>query len=145
MLQAKFSLPFALACALLRGQVGLRDLDDAWVRSPEVRRLMSCVELDLTEEFEPGWRDAAPFDQIWVHTKDGRELASPQVRRPRGHADLPMSSEQVRAKFIDAATYGGLSADAASATHAAWVALPTHDDIRTLKWSAPMQQEVPLP
>ncbi len=138
-LQAKFSLPFALACALLRGQVGLRDLEDAWVRAPQVRRLMACVELDLTEDFEPGWRDAAPFDQVWVHMQDGRELASPQVRRPRGHADLPMSPEQVRAKFIDAATYGGLSEAAAAATHAAWMTLPAQADIRALAWAAPQE------
>lgn len=133
-LQAKFSLPFALVCALLRGQVGLRDLDDAWVRDPQLRRLMACVELDLTEDFEPGWRDAAPYDQLWVHLDDGQVLASPQVRRPRGHADLPMEPAQVRAKFLDAAAYGGLSPAQAEATYEAWMALPAQADIRALAW-----------
>lgn len=136
-LQAKFSLPFALACALLRGQVGLRDLNDAWVRSPEMRRLMACVELQTTEEFEPGWRDAAPADQLWVHLRDGRVLASPSVRRPRGHADLPMSAEQVRAKFLDAARYGGLSLAQAEATHDGWLDLERRTDVRKLDWPLP--------
>jgi 2-methylcitrate dehydratase PrpD len=136
-LQAKFSLPFALACALVRGQVGLRELDDAWVRAPEMRRLMACVVLETTEDFEPGWRDAAPFDQLWVHLQDGQVLASPEVRRPRGHADLPMSAEQVHAKFIDAAGYGGLSAVQAEAVYLDWMGLPQHADVRALGWPMP--------
>lgn len=144
-LQAKFSLPFALACALLRGQVGLRDLDDAWVRAPEVRRLMAGVALELTEEFEPGWRDAAPFDQLWVHLKDGRVLASPPVRRPRGHADLPMEPAQVRDKFLDAAVYGGLSPAQAAATYEAWMGLPAHPDIRALGWPTPARLQGGVP
>jgi 2-methylcitrate dehydratase PrpD len=136
-LQAKFSLPFALACALLRCQVGLRELDDAWVRSSEMRRLMACVEIETTEDFEPGWRDAAPFDQLWVYLRDGQVLASPEVRRPRGHADLPMSAEQVHAKFIEAASYGGLSTAQAEAVYLDWTGLPQHADVRALGWPVP--------
>lgn len=135
-LQAKFSLPFALACALLRGQVGLRELDDACVRDPEIRRLMACVQIETTEEFEPGWRDAAPFDQLWIHLRDGRVLPSRQVRRPRGHADLPMDAEQVRQKFVDAACFGGASPAEAESTYRAWMQLPQHEDIRALGWPA---------
>ncbi len=135
-LQAKFSLPFALACALLRGQVGLRDLQDDWVQAPALRRLMAAVTIETTEDFEPGWRDAAPYDQLWVHLRDGQVLASPQVRRPRGHADLPLDADQVRAKFLDAAEYGGLSNEQAQALHQAWMDLPACPDIRALAWPA---------
>jgi 2-methylcitrate dehydratase PrpD len=136
-LQAKFSLPFALACALLRGQVGLQDLEDAWVRAPEMQRLMACVVLQTTEEFEPGWRDAAPVDQLWVHLRDGQVLASPAVRRPCGHADLPMTPAQVRAKFVEAAEHGGLSAAQAQAVYADWMELPGRADVRALSWPLP--------
>jgi hypothetical protein len=66
-LQAKFSLPFALVCALLKGRVGLNELKDDFIQSEEVQKLMACVTIETTEDFEPGWRDAAPFDQLWVH------------------------------------------------------------------------------
>ncbi len=135
-LQAKFSLPFALACALVHGQVGLRQLEDRVVRDPVIRRLMAAVEIETTEDFEPGWRDAAPFDQLWVHLRDGRVLASPQVRRPRGHADLPMDAAQVEAKFVDAVQHGGASAAQARQAHADWMALPSRSDVRTLGWPA---------
>lgn len=133
-LQAKFSLPFALVCALLRGQVGLRDLQDTVVREPEMRRLMAAVTVETTEDFEPGWRDAAPYDQLWVHLRDGQVLASPEVRRPRGHADHPLAPEQVRAKFLDATQYGGVPDGQAQALYAAWNDLAACPDIRTLPW-----------
>jgi 2-methylcitrate dehydratase PrpD len=123
-LQAKFSLQFALACALVRGSVGLDEVADDVVREPLMQQLMAGVEMQLTDEFEPGWRDAAPFDQILVHLEDGRVLESPRVRRPRGHADAPLSAEEVRAKFMACARHAGIGEAAASRLHAALQALP---------------------
>ena len=133
-LQAKFSLPFALVCALLKGRVGLNELQDDFIQSAQVQHLMACVTIETTEDFEPGWRDAAPFDQLWVHEKDGRISASPPIRRPRGHADLPMDSAQVREKFIDTVMFAGPSAAQADATYQAWMKLPQVKDIRELSW-----------
>jgi 2-methylcitrate dehydratase PrpD len=92
------------------------------------------VTVETTEDFEPGWRDAAPFDQLWVHEKDGRVSASPPIRRPRGHADLPMDSAQVREKFIDTVMFAGPSAAQADATYQAWMKFPQVKDIRALSW-----------
>ncbi len=133
-LQAKFSLPFSLVCAFLKGRVGLSELQDDFVQSAQVQHLMACVTVETTEAFEPGWRDAAPFDQLWVHESDGRVTASPAIRRPRGHADLPMDSAQVQEKFIDTAMYAGHSATQAQATYQAWMDLPQAQDIRKLGW-----------
>ena len=133
-LQAKFSLPFALVCALLKGRLGLNELKDDFIQSAEVQKLMARVTIETTEDFEPGWRDAAPFDQLWVHQKDGLITASPAIRRPRGHADLPMDSAQVREKFIDTVMFAGLSAAQADTTYQDWMALPKVQDIRQLNW-----------
>jgi 2-methylcitrate dehydratase PrpD len=133
-LQAKFSLPFALVCALLKGRVGLNELKDDFIQSEEVQKLMARVTIETTEDFEPGWRDAAPFDQLWVHEKDGSITASPAIRRPRGHADLPMDSAQVREKFIDTVMFAGLSGAQAETTYQDWMALPKVRDIRQLNW-----------
>lgn len=99
-LQAKFSLEFALACALVHRAVGFGELRDEVVRSAQMQRLMACVEIVTTEEFEPGWRDAAPFDQIFVHLDDGRVIESPTVRRARGHADTPLTPAEIGEKFL---------------------------------------------
>jgi hypothetical protein len=48
-----------------------------------------------------------------------------------------MSAEQVHAKFIDAAGYGGLSAVQAEAVYLDWMGLPQHADVRALGWPMP--------
>lgn len=108
-LQAKFSLPFAVCAALVHGAVGFGQLRDEVVLSPVMQRLMACTRLETTEAFEPGWRDAAPFDQIFVHLTDGTVLESPRVRRAAGHADTPLSSEALTEKFLGCTRHAGLA------------------------------------
>lgn len=117
-LQAKFSLEFALACALVHDSVGFAELRDEVVQDPRIQGLMDCVQIQTTDAFEPGWRDAAPFDQVFVHLADGRVLASPQVRRATGHADTPLSAAEVRAKFMGCLAHAGVAPELADALHA---------------------------
>ena len=114
-LQAKFSLQFALASALLHKAVGFGQLQDAVVRSAPIQRLMGLVELQTTDAFEAGWRDAAPFDQVFFHLRDGRTVASPQVRRATGHADTPLPAAQLQSKFMGCMAFGGVDEVAGSA------------------------------
>jgi len=99
-LQAKFSLEFALACALVHRAVGFAQLADSVVRDPLLQQLMACVTIRTTAEFEPGWRDAAPFDVIDFTLDDGREVSTPRVRRASGHADTPLAPPQLWDKFV---------------------------------------------
>ena len=99
-LQAKFSLEFALACALVHKAVGFAQLVDEVVREPLVQQLMARVEIQTTAEFEPGWRDAAPFDVIHFTLDDGREVSTPRVRRATGHSDTPLAEHELRGKFL---------------------------------------------
>jgi 2-methylcitrate dehydratase PrpD len=132
-LQAKFSLEFAIASALVHGAVGLAQLRDEVVRDPRIVRLMSLVQIHTTEEFEPGWRDAAPFDQIFVHLVDGRTLASPKVRRATGHADTPLPAEQLHEKFMGCAQAAGVAKSAAQGLFEQVQRLPELKDARDLR------------
>ena len=105
--QAKFSLQFAVASALVHGAVGFRELTDAVVQSAVIQALMPKICSVTTDAYEPGWRDAAPFDIVHVTLDDGSAVSSPQLRRPKGHADLPLSTEELRAKFMGCAAHGG--------------------------------------
>ncbi len=98
-LQAKFSVEFAVACALVYDAVGFDQITDVVVRAPDLQRLMGTVAIETTTAFEPEWRDAAPFDIVHVTLTDGRTLSSPKVRRPLGHGDTPMNATQLWAKF----------------------------------------------
>jgi 2-methylcitrate dehydratase PrpD len=116
-LQAKFSLEYALVSALLYGSVAFDELQDARVRAPQAQDLMARVQTVTTDAFEPDWRDAAPFDQVHVHLRDGTVLSTPQVRRATGHADTPLSSGEIHAKFMGCMRHAGVDATAGEAIY----------------------------
>ncbi|MBN8478305.1 MAG: MmgE/PrpD family protein, partial [Burkholderiales bacterium] len=103
-LEARFSLEFAVACAAVAGNVGLRELDDARVADPRVRRLMAAVRIDIADTRCPIEPVFAYTDRVVVTLRDGRELDSGEIRFPRGNARLPMSDEELAVKFTDCAT-----------------------------------------
>jgi 2-methylcitrate dehydratase PrpD len=107
-LQAKFSLEFAIASALAYGAVGFDELQDAQVRNPRIQSIMKRVRIETTDAFEPGWRDAAPYDIVHftLDKAGGRRVSTPKVRRPGGHADAPLSLEQLWEKFKACAHHG---------------------------------------
>lgn len=79
-LEAKFSMPFAVACALLRRRVALTDLDDGFVTSTEVQDLMTRVH--LIERHSDRGR-AATADRLQVTLRDGRVLDSGEITATR--------------------------------------------------------------
>ncbi len=108
-LQAKFSLEFAIASALVHNAVGFAQLTEAVVRSEVIQRLMARVSIETTAEFEPDWRDAAPFDVVTFTLDDGREVQTPKIRRAAGHADTPLSPDSLWAKFLGCARHAGVA------------------------------------
>lgn len=102
-LEAKFSLEFVIAASLLRGKVGLSELKDDFVASEPVQSLMRKVRIETTTEFDPGYPGAAPADFVRLRLADGREIVTDHIRRATGHADLPLSTAQLWAKFWDCA------------------------------------------
>lgn len=114
-LEAKFSLEFVVAACLLRRQVGLAELDDAFVRSAPVRELMRKVRIETTTETDPGYPNAAPADFVRLRLADGQERITGKVRRATGHADRPLQPAQLWAKFSGCAEAAGLPAHEARA------------------------------
>ena len=102
-LEAKFSLEFVVAAAVLRGKVGLAELNDAFVQSPEVQAMMKKVRIDITEEFDPDYPNAAPADFVRIIMNDGKEHVTDKVRRASGHADVPLAADKLWTKFTDCA------------------------------------------
>jgi 2-methylcitrate dehydratase PrpD len=113
-LQAKFSLPFIVACALMHGRVGLAEVSDAGARDPALRALAERVAITTTDAADPEWRDAAPSDEVAVIGTDGLRHAAPPLRRWRGHADNPMDADELRAKFMDCARYAAVAGNDAA-------------------------------
>jgi len=111
-LAAKFSIEFALACALVNRRVGLRDLTDRFVRSSAVRELMPRVAIDINPVEEAGTSGYAPFDCVQVTLGDGRVLKSAEVRYAKGDPHAPLSADELWVKFEDCIAWSGSKLDA---------------------------------
>jgi aconitate decarboxylase len=108
---AKFSIEFALACALLNQRVGLRDLTDKFVRSAAVRDLMNRVAIDIDPVEQAGTSGYAPYDTVQLKLADGTVLDSAQVRHAKGDPQAPLSTDELWVKFDDCVAWSKLKLD----------------------------------
>ena len=106
-LQAKFSLEYAAAAALLDGYPGFASFTDEAVRRPAARRLTGLVETKL----DPGgsWLLDGELTAE-IHTGDG--VLETRLRFPPGAPQRPPSQEQLTAKISDCVA--GLESEPAS-------------------------------
>jgi 2-methylcitrate dehydratase PrpD len=98
-LEAKFSLEYCVAAALLDGRVGRDAFTDAAVKRPQVRDVMSRVQI-----VEAGERMNFPIEgiaEVRVTTPAGD--ISARVETPRGDPRRPLSWDELAAKFRDCA------------------------------------------
>lgn len=102
-LEAKFSLEFAAASALVARKVGLRELTDEFVARPLVRDLMGKVKIATDDSHCPIEHMFALNDRVQLVLRDGRTLDSGEIRFARGNAMAPLGDADLRAKFVDCA------------------------------------------
>ncbi len=100
-LEAKFSAEFAVAAALLSGNVGLLEVSDAYVRRSEVQQLMARVRIVENENYDPDALGFSVFDQVKIVTNDGGTIEGPQVTHALGNAKRPLGAEDLQRKFED--------------------------------------------
>jgi len=111
-LEAKFSMPFAMASCLVARRVGLAELTDAFAQRADVQRAMPKVTVVPDDREDPKRPGDAPYDLVTIETRDGRSLESEQVRRERGSPGKPLSEEALWAKFSSCAAVGNPTLDA---------------------------------
>lgn len=99
-LQAKFSMAALLAMIALYRRAGRREFTDECVSSEAMQKMQRRIETRLDPAIE-----AMGFDlirsRIELDTTDGRHLVQWADERYRGGPQLPMSDEEVVAKFRD--------------------------------------------
>lgn len=100
-LEAKFSLEFAVASAVVARQVGLAELTDGFVARPEVRALFPKLRITTRDTRCPLEPAFAETDRVLVHTTRGEVLDSGEIRFPRGAAQNPLEETELHAKFAD--------------------------------------------
>jgi 2-methylcitrate dehydratase PrpD len=111
-LEAKFSMEFAVACAVIAGRVGLPELSDAFVQSDAVQRLMARVRIDVSRGHDSTAADS--HDQVCVRLDSGAELSSEPVKRARGHFEVPLTERELQDKFELCLAAGGMAAGSAT-------------------------------
>ena len=106
-LEAKFSMEFAMASAVVARAVGLAQLSDDFVRRNDVQDLMSKVTCRAIHDGIPGIppKPGAPMhaDLVEVVLADGTVLAHPPVEYPKGSWQRPLTRAELRTKFFDCA------------------------------------------
>jgi 2-methylcitrate dehydratase PrpD len=97
---AKFSLPYAVVSGLLRGSFGLQDLLSDAFSAPQALALMERTHyaVDPHSSFPRHYTG-----EVRVTLSDGRVLRHREDVN-RGHAERPLSNDEVRSKFFDNAT-----------------------------------------
>lgn len=100
-LDAKFSAEYTLACALLRGRLGLRELRDEAVNAADVQALLRRVVVIPRPEQDAEEPLFSPADLLRVQLNDGTLFEADPVRRALGHASRPIDDAALQAKFFD--------------------------------------------
>src|SRR5882724_5065773 len=100
-LEAKFSMEFAMASALIARKVGLKELDDAFVRRDDIIGVMGKVTRSTTPDRMADMPPFAPDDRVSIRLKNGTELKHEPVVRAKGHWQKPLTEAELREKFLD--------------------------------------------
>jgi 2-methylcitrate dehydratase PrpD len=99
-LEGKFSMHYAVAAALLDGEVRLASFEDAAVLRPEIQQFFD--QIDAREDPGP----AAPrWTRVSLRLKDGRSLEK-MVTTLRGAANSPLSNARLLEKAEDCFAHG---------------------------------------
>ena len=96
--QAQYSTSFPCAVALVRGDVGPEDIDDAALADPEILRLSQT--LTMTEDARAN--AAFPLTrlaQVTLTLHDGRSLTSGWMQ-PRWDHTAPATAQEITAKYL---------------------------------------------
>ena len=96
--EGKFSIPYCIATALLRGKIVLEDFAEQKVSDPEAQALLSKVEIEYPQEYKDN--PMVLKGEVAVTLANGAEY-SHKIDVPKGDDPNPMTCEELSAKFKD--------------------------------------------
>jgi 2-methylcitrate dehydratase PrpD len=131
--QAQFSLPFAIGCMLVHGDVALAQLDSAILGNPALREAMSRVTTVTTDLWKQGGENARRFPEgacVTVTTRDRRSFEHFNGFA-RGTTARPLSENEIAGKFMDCAS-GAIGKSEAERLIGQLRALETLPSVRSL-------------
>lgn len=100
-LQAKFSMPYLIARALVDGRVGLDAFTDEAIADQGILAVAAKVAMRLGEDLKSS-KEGRP-SRVTARLRDGRTLTK-RVNAPRGGEVIPMTAEEILGKFHECAS-----------------------------------------
>jgi 2-methylcitrate dehydratase PrpD len=131
-LEAKFSMTFCAAAAIVFGRVGIETFDADVVRDPRVTSLIPRVAMRVDANIGEG-KPALTESRVRIRLRDGREFAQ-DAHGARGYPARPAGAEELASKFTMCATRVLPEVQAARLT-AMLADLERLDDVRRL-WTS---------
>ena len=126
---ADHSMFYCCAAALVDGDVTLATFDEDRLTDPKLLDLIDKTKIVEDDELNKGYPKGIPNDVI-ITCKDGTKV-NQRVDFPRGHAENPMTDDEVVAKFKRMAQGVVTEATAEAILNKAW-ALDRMDDVTPL-------------
>jgi 2-methylcitrate dehydratase PrpD len=128
-LEAKFSMPFCAAAAVVHGRVGIDTFEERQLTDPAIVRVRDRVSMLVDPTLDSS---AAPLTQARVRLtlRDGRELTA-SANGARGYPERPASDEELGTKFLSCAARAMPPVQAERAL-AALRAIETAGDVRVV-------------
>ena len=102
-LEAKFSMQYCMAVALLDEEVGLKQFANERVNESDVQKLMSKMKYSHPHKTTNVNEAMAEPEEVVVKLQDGKEYTH-AVTIAKGEPENPMSDEEVTGKFRDCAS-----------------------------------------
>lgn len=96
--EAQFSMPWAVSCALNDRKLSLTHFTDQAVQNPRYASLAQKMSADRSATSE-GIR-------VDIHLSDGTLRSSPTVLAAKGHPDNPLSTDEVVERYRDCVAFG---------------------------------------
>ena len=114
-LEAKFSMPYTIARAILDESIGFDTFTDALVREERAQALTRRISMYVHDGIESAWRMGSRPVNVRLRLRDGR-LLERQVDISKGNPEVALTPAELNVKFEDCAR---LSLDAAAVKAAA--------------------------
>jgi 2-methylcitrate dehydratase PrpD len=96
---AQYSISYPVAAALVRGRVGVEEIEGPGLADPEAARLVAATHVHESAAYNARF-PADRWGEVTVILKDGRRLAS-GPRNARGGPENPIGEDEIVAKFRD--------------------------------------------
>jgi 2-methylcitrate dehydratase PrpD len=92
---ARFSIPYTIAAALVRGRVGLKEFED--INTPDIRQMMNRIHLIEDVELGKDYPEKWPA-RVVARMNNGRSVTA-TVEYPKGDAKNPFTLQELQDKF----------------------------------------------